>query len=130
MAVFFVLSGFVISYVAGSKEADWRAYATARAARILPVCVLAVLVTAIADAIGVAHAPAHYAYLQQQLHFYVPTSIAGAASYLSFTNQLWYGHAIFGTDEPLPGRWASRSSDPIWSSVSSSSSARSGRSWF
>jgi peptidoglycan/LPS O-acetylase OafA/YrhL len=100
VAVFFVLSGFVISYVAGSKEADWRAYATARAARILPVCVLAVLVTAIADAIGVAHAPTHYAYLQQQLHFYVPTSIAGAASYLSFTNQLWYGHAIFGTDEP------------------------------
>ena len=36
VAVFFVLSGFVISYVVANKEKNWRAYLTARIARILP----------------------------------------------------------------------------------------------
>lgn len=100
VAVFFVLSGFVISYVAGSKEPDWRAYVTARAARILPVCILAILVTAMVDRIGISHDAKHYDLLQQAYHFYAPVSFPAALSHLTFTNQLWFMHVIFGTDEP------------------------------
>ncbi len=100
VAVFFVLSGFVISYVGGSKEADWRAYATARLARVLPVCVLALIITALLDTVGVKFDPGHYAALQRQFQFYVPVSWGAVAADLSFTNQLWHTHVIYGTDEP------------------------------
>lgn len=101
VAVFFVLSGFVISYVTQTSEKDWRVYVVARVARILPVAVLAILVIVVADMIGTSVNPAYYDYVNGKFDgFYVPISADGFWSYLTFTNQLWFRHSVFGTGEP------------------------------
>ena len=50
--VFFVLSGFVIAYVADKKERTPRDYFVSRFARLYSVVVPALLLTAIADFLG------------------------------------------------------------------------------
>jgi peptidoglycan/LPS O-acetylase OafA/YrhL len=60
VACFFVLSGFVITFVGNHAEATLTEYAVARIARIYPVAVLAMLVTFIADRIGLLSAPQNY----------------------------------------------------------------------
>ncbi len=102
VAVFFVLSGFVISFVAHEKEADWRSYILARVARIYPVAILAMIVTAGADYItfstmqtvvlGNNGAPL--------LAFREPIGIFNSLVNLTFTNQFWFSHVVFGSDEP------------------------------
>jgi peptidoglycan/LPS O-acetylase OafA/YrhL len=101
VAVFFVLSGFVIAFVVRTKETRWQDYAVARLVRILPVAALAIAVTIVADAVGTAVNPAYYD-LRSVGHggFYVPASWPALASYLTFTNQVWSNHAVFGTNEP------------------------------
>ena len=101
VAVFFVLSGFVISYVVSEKEDSWRSYAAARAARIFPVAVLAIFVTLVADSIGTFINGAHYELVNQAFNgFYHPFTLSAALSYLTFTNQIWFSHIVLGTDEP------------------------------
>lgn len=101
VAIFFVLSGFVISYVVQTGEKDWRVYLVARVARILPVALLALVVILVADTIGTRVDPAYYDYVNVKFDgFYVPVSAAGLWSYLTFSNQLWFQHAVFGTGEP------------------------------
>ncbi|MDE1901098.1 MAG: acyltransferase [Alphaproteobacteria bacterium] len=101
VAVFFVLSGFVISHVVDCKEKDYKSYAVARMARIYPVAVLAVFITLAADSIGTLFYAPYYAALDG-LHngFYQKTNFVSALSYLGFFNQIWFTHSIFGTDEP------------------------------
>lgn len=94
VAVFFVLSGLVISYVVAEKETGWRSYLVARLARIMPVCLLAIGVTTVCDFIGHGANPASYG------EFYAPESWLGLLRYLSFTNQLWFSHVTFGSDQP------------------------------
>lgn len=60
VAVFFVLSGFVIRYVTRLKYGLFREYAVDRAARIYSVVLPAVLFTVIADAISRHVNPAYY----------------------------------------------------------------------
>lgn len=45
--VFFILSGFVISFVATTKETSWQAYSASRLARIISVAFPALLLTAL-----------------------------------------------------------------------------------
>lgn len=45
--VFFILSGFVISFVAATKEDSWQAYTASRLARILSVALPAILFTSL-----------------------------------------------------------------------------------
>lgn len=102
VTVFFVLSGFVISYVAGTKEARPGDYATARSARIFPVAALAIVVTILCDALGNAVNPAYYVDINAKFNgFYVPATLPAIASYLTFTNQLWCAHVVVGSDEPF-----------------------------
>lgn len=99
VAVFFVLSGFVIRFVTAERgEKDWRTYATARIARIYPVLLLALIVTTVADTVGVWSNPQAYA---DQPWFNADTGLCHAFRILSFTNELWFQHVIFGSDEPL-----------------------------
>ncbi|MBB3462374.1 acyltransferase family protein [Rhizobium sp. BK377] len=98
VAVFFVLSGFVISYVGQVSEKDWRAYLVARVARIMPVALLAIAVIFVADSIGM-HANAFY-YDFINTGFFTPVSVEAALAYVTFTNQLWFAHAVFGSGEP------------------------------
>lgn len=98
VAVFFVLSGFVISYVGQVSEREWRVYLVARLARIMPVALLAIAVILAADSIGM-HANASY-YDFINTGFFTPVSLEAALAYVTFTNQLWFAHAVFGSGEP------------------------------
>jgi peptidoglycan/LPS O-acetylase OafA/YrhL len=98
VAVFFVLSGFVISYVRQVSEREWRVYLVARLARIMPVALLAIAVIFVADNIG-THANAFY-YDFINTGFFTPVSVEAALAYVTFTNQLWFAHAVFGSGEP------------------------------
>ena len=60
VTVFFVLSGYVVAFVVDRRENSAPAYAASRAARILSLSVLAVLLTPILDAIGRSAAPELY----------------------------------------------------------------------
>lgn len=97
VAIFFVLSGFVISFASMAREGQWQAYVLARAARILPVVVLSLIVTLLCDVIGSRADPSFY----DNLGFYRPETLGAALSYLTFTNQLWFNHVVFGTNEPF-----------------------------
>ena len=105
VAVFFVLSGYATSYVIENKERTWRQFLAARVARIYPVAVLAVVVTWIVDTIGWSCDHAYYVDLTAR---FFHRSTAGfdpmsAVRYLTFTDQLWFSHSIWGTNEP---HWA------------------------
>ena len=52
VVVFFVLSGFVIAYVANTREQDFRDFMVARGARILSVALPAIILTAALDFTG------------------------------------------------------------------------------
>jgi peptidoglycan/LPS O-acetylase OafA/YrhL len=52
VVIFFVLSGFVIAYVAGTREQDFRGFMVARGARIFSVAIPAIVLTAALDAAG------------------------------------------------------------------------------
>jgi peptidoglycan/LPS O-acetylase OafA/YrhL len=101
VAVFFVLSGFVISYVVSKKETDWRNYTIARMARIFPVAVLTIILTIVVDKIGLSVNPSHYAELNDAFGgFFKNETFFSAAVSLMFLNQIWFSHVVFGTAEP------------------------------
>ena len=52
VVVFFVISGFVIAYVADTKEREWRSYVASRMARLYSVVLPAIVLTAVLYAIG------------------------------------------------------------------------------
>jgi peptidoglycan/LPS O-acetylase OafA/YrhL len=58
--VFFVLSGYVISYVAHTRERNGADYALSRLSRLYSVVLPALALTYVADRIGMAHAPGLY----------------------------------------------------------------------
>ncbi len=60
VALFFVLSGFVIAYVIATRESHAYDYALARLSRMLSVALPALLLTAALDALGAAIAPLAY----------------------------------------------------------------------
>lgn len=102
VSVFFVLSGYVISYVMENRQATWQSFASARFSRIYPVAVIAILATWVADSIGWSW---DHAYFLEMTQRFFSRSTAGfdwvaAARYLTFTNQLWWSHVIWGTNEP------------------------------
>lgn len=60
VVVFFVLSGYVIAYVADNKENDWRIYGANRIARLWSVVIPALALTFVIDYAGVRIAPQLY----------------------------------------------------------------------
>jgi peptidoglycan/LPS O-acetylase OafA/YrhL len=52
VVIFFVLSGFVIAFVADTREQDFRDFMVARGARIFSVAIPAIILTALLDAAG------------------------------------------------------------------------------
>ncbi len=96
VAVFFVLSGFVIAFVAEEKEHSLRAYATARLSRLYSVCLIALLAGFVCDMItqryGVVPITDH--------PFYDPAYLTNLPFALTFTNELWFSHRVFGSNEP------------------------------
>jgi peptidoglycan/LPS O-acetylase OafA/YrhL len=101
VAIFFILSGFVINFVVTNKEFGWRKYAIARISRIYPVAIIAIIATLVLDFAGRAINPQHYDYLNTLLKgFMVRENLESFFRYLTFTNQFWFSHTVFGSDEP------------------------------
>jgi peptidoglycan/LPS O-acetylase OafA/YrhL len=86
--VFFVLSGFVIAYVATHKERTLQEYAASRFARLYSVAVPALILTMLADAAG--------SWLDPDLYtgrwYAYDEPWARLAAALSFTNELWFSY--------------------------------------
>ena len=96
VAVFFVLSGFVIRFVSVEKgEKDWRTYLIARTTRIYSVALIAIVATFLIDHAGQAINPASYA--GRDLTY----SPVAALLNLSFLNEVWFTHTVFGYNEPF-----------------------------
>lgn len=96
VAIFFVLSGFVIAFVADRKERTLRSYATARLSRLFSVCLIALASNVVFDAIS-----RHYgAQPLTALPYYNGDYLGTLPFSLTFTNELWFSHRVFGTNEP------------------------------
>lgn len=85
VVVFFLLSGYVIAYVADHKENNARVFWLSRLARIYSVAVPALLITMLADQIGLAIQPGFYA---RGLTTHDLAGVRLLAS-LVFANELW-----------------------------------------
>lgn len=81
--VFFVLSGYVISYVSSTKENDWIDYASSRISRIYSVAVPAVLLTLVLDFFGRQFYPEIYQYPFDKF-------IVRIAASLLVANEIWF----------------------------------------
>ena len=99
VAVFFVLSGFVIRHIQKSREPNFRSFTVARLARLYSVVLLAVVVTVLADFVG--NLNAEYRQSMNFAVFYDPVSVKSVISNLTFTNELWGSHLILGANEPF-----------------------------
>lgn len=98
VAVFFALSGFVIRFVTSEKkERDWRAYVTARVARISSVVLLVLLLVPVVDWIGLHFNPGFY---QNQTWFQNYPDGLSLLKAVTFSNELWFSHFVYGSDEP------------------------------
>lgn len=100
VVAFFVLSGYVIAYVAEHKHTDWRGYLHARLARLLSVYIPALGLTIALDLPGRWLQPGLYA---GQPPIELPRLLAYLPVFLSFL----FENALFSL------RWFSNS--PLWS---------------
>jgi peptidoglycan/LPS O-acetylase OafA/YrhL len=92
---FFVLSGFVIMFVLAEKEKDWQSYLRSRFFRLYSVVPVALLATFLADQAGYGLNPAHY----NEIEFFDPAHFTSLFSALTFTNEFWFAHTVFGSNE-------------------------------
>lgn len=118
--VFFVLSGYVISYITASKESEWQRYAASRLSRIFSVAIPAIVLTLALDAAGRQLVPSAYAYpfdwfgiriaasllMLNELWFISITAFSNVP-YWSICYESWY-YVAFGLVSFLPrsARWA------------------------
>lgn len=97
VACFFVLSGFLIMYAAANRERNAADYFIARAARIYPVVIAALICVPIVDYIGLHSAPSRY---YGASYFNDNYMIHGILNFF-FLNEIWYTHSIYGSSEPF-----------------------------
>jgi peptidoglycan/LPS O-acetylase OafA/YrhL len=103
VTIFFLLSGYVISHVAATRERSAAAYFSSRAARLYSVVLVALLLTFVLDRVGVALNPDFYATPKVLAK---PVSWQGYLSALLFLNE----YQVFGFNGIAPG-----SNGPYWS---------------
>ena len=83
--VFFVLSGYVIAYVADTKESTLRDYTVSRLARVYSVVLPAIVLTGLFDWIGSSFDPTTYVGIAAW--DYAPVRVMAS---LTFLNQIWF----------------------------------------
>jgi peptidoglycan/LPS O-acetylase OafA/YrhL len=96
--VFFVLSGFVISYTYDMRENTPLQYAVSRFARIYSVAAPALIATFLLDAIGRTARPGLYSASWHYVWHGRPVQLLDT---LSFTNQIWFNNLPPGSDFPF-----------------------------
>jgi peptidoglycan/LPS O-acetylase OafA/YrhL len=89
LIIFFVLSGFVISWTAATKEKDFKVFIINRLARLWSVAIPALALTYVADRIGYAINPQTYLVIENW-----PSLIAHPFNQLAmsgvFLNEIWF----------------------------------------
>ena len=98
VALFFVLSGFVIAHVIATREHRAYDYALARLARMLSVALPAVLLTVVLDAVGAAIAPS--AYRPPGWPFVSGSLVWQYLGASLFVNRFWWADIGFGSNFP------------------------------
>jgi len=96
VAVFFVLSGFVISFVTAERERDLISYSASRCTRLYSAAVPAVLLVILFDAISIASGQAvvdHFLW-DYPIWLMVPAT-------LTFVNAAWGAHMHPGSSSPF-----------------------------
>ncbi|MFC0202802.1 acyltransferase family protein [Novosphingobium soli] len=107
VAIFFVLSGFVIAFVTARKEHDWRAFALARSLRMYSVVPLALLVMLVCYFVGAAVRPEVYgvgpggANAANPGAFGSPPDAWTLLRYITFSNELWFDRSVISTGAPF-----------------------------
>lgn len=96
VVAFFVISGFVIAYVADTREATPSDYAINRLSRIYSVALPAIAVTLIADSFG-RYYVAGYDNTPPRASGEMLSELAGC---LLFVNELWDLHMVVGSNGP------------------------------
>ena len=94
--IFFVLSGFVIAYVYSRGESSPRVYAVSRLSRLYSVAFPALLILPVVDLVGQALRPGLYTQFPA-LDWHNPVHFLTG---LTFTNELWNRHDVWGSNEP------------------------------
>jgi peptidoglycan/LPS O-acetylase OafA/YrhL len=87
--IFFVLSGFVISWVAAAKEKSFRVFIINRLARLWSVALPALVLTFIADHIGYAIYPQIYSGIEGWNALFADP-LSHLATSATFLNQIWF----------------------------------------
>ena len=82
--VFFVLSGFVITYVTDTKENTWTSYWASRLSRVYSVAMPAIVLTLVLDTFGRNLFPALYA------SYPYDQSLARLRGSFLFANEVWF----------------------------------------
>lgn len=98
VAIFFVLSGYVISYVTSTKEKTASSYFKARAVRIYSVLIPAIIIGLLWDKIGFLINPNYYL---SHGNFHNDFSIETLLKILSFSGEMMNTHYVFGSNEPI-----------------------------
>lgn len=98
VAVFFVLSGFMIRQVTKTRETSALSYAISRLARLSSVVLPAIAVTLIADRLGLLINPGYYTGLE---FWNGPANIQEVIVSAFFLNEVWGQHGVMGTNEPF-----------------------------
>jgi peptidoglycan/LPS O-acetylase OafA/YrhL len=82
--LFFLLSGYVISYTCKQKNDKLKSYVIARATRVYSVALPVLILTVIVDLIGIQFNPESYngLYQYQKLYIYIPL-------HLGFLGEIW-----------------------------------------
>ena len=100
VVIFFVMSGFVIAYTAGTKNANLRHYSIARAARLYSVVVPALILTLLVDSINSLWFlnPDHSTFDGGANN---PVNLGSILQNLTFTSQLWFSNRQLWDNVPL-----------------------------
>ncbi len=97
VVVFFVLSGFVITYAAEERERSAQTFAINRMARIYSVALPALILTFVLDGIGRSMNPDAYSGWMVYLPDHIPWQFLNS---VFFTNEVWYNHVTPGINRP------------------------------
>lgn len=101
VAIFFVISGIVIAFVAREKEHDLRSYIVARLGRLWSVIVPALILTVVLDVVGRSISPEMYASSAIQAWGWDLASAWNFFAPLFFLNQTIFPAADPGTNGPF-----------------------------
>jgi peptidoglycan/LPS O-acetylase OafA/YrhL len=100
LAVLFVLSGFVIGHVSGSRETDLKTYLIHRAARVYSVTVPCLAIGFVLDSVG-KHFMPHYYSNSFPLLASDSSNLLEALFSLTFLNEIWWNYSIPGSMAPF-----------------------------